>query len=393
MADRATARLYDGDVTDVPPQRRDRKRRRCSSAAPVRSDSSESGPHSPIDHEYIVDRRHKFLRIPVDAEMESITINIKFKGSDHDHKIVIPRPITAESSQTGREDDATGAEATGAEATGAESSQTGREDDATGAEATGADSDQATGAEPGPQTRIARINTVRIRSGSLQSGVTQRGPQELTQTRLGADSDEAWINCGAAGGIIDDICRSAQDEAASLDSFCRSAHDEAASLDILCRSAQDSAASLDDEDDILDVDTLIDQSKKRRMRVLRALDVVRAIRAEMPPGPGGDPRRRSVLPPGWMPPPSNIAANGLSACSSAACVRFVNHAELTTCCWMCADVYQEGHTKECAARQRQLRTMILLELSFKGKGKGKGKGMHKSQQATAPLRWPQAWGE
>ena len=364
MADRATARLYDGDVTDVPPQRRDRKRRRCSSAAPVRSDSSESG-----DHEYIVDRRHKFLRIPVDAEMESITINIKFKGSDHDHKIVIPRPITAESSQTGREDDATGAEATGA------------------------DSDQATGAEPGPQTRIARINTVRIRSGSLQSGVTQRGPQELTQTRLGADSDEAWINCGAAGGIIDDICRSAQDEAASLDSFCRSAHDEAASLDILCRSAQDSAASLDDEDDILDVDTLIDQSKKRRMRVLRALDVVRAIRAEMPPGPGGDPRRRSVLPPGWMPPPSNIAANGLSACSSAACVRFVNHAELTTCCWMCADVYQEGHTKECAARQRQLRTMILLELSFKGKGKGKGKGMHKSQQATAPLRWPQAWGE
>ena len=311
MADRATARLYDGDVTDVPPQRRDRKRRRCSSAAPVRSESG--------DHEYIVDRRHKYLRIPVDAEMESITINIKFKGSDHDHKIVIPRPITAESSQTGREDDATGAEATGAEATGAESSQTGREDDATGAEATGADSDQATGAEPGPQTRIARINTVRIRSGSLQSGVTQRGPQELTQTRLGADSDEAWINCGAAGGIIDDICRSAQDEAASLDSFCRSAHDEAASLDILCRSAQDSAASLDDEDDILDVDTLIDQSKKRRMRVLRALDVVRAIRAEMPPGPGG-PGWRSVLPPGWMPPPQQHRRKR-SFCMQLCCLR------------------------------------------------------------------------
>ena len=78
---------HDGDVS---PQRRDRRRRR-SSAAPVRSESG--------DHEYIVDRRHKYLRIPVDAGMESITINIKF----------------------------------------------------TGAEATGADSDEATGAELGPQ--------------------------------------------------------------------------------------------------------------------------------------------------------------------------------------------------------------------------------------------------
>ena len=68
---------------------------------------------------------------------------------------------------------------------------------------------------------------------------------------------------------------------------------------------------------------------------------------------------------------------------------------------------QEGHTKECAARQRQLRTMILrcapliadamgslcteaVDDSFKGKdkGKGKGKGKGKSKgKGTADHSW------
>ena len=131
---------HDGDVS---PQRSDRRRRR-SSAAPVRSESG--------DHEYIVDRRHKYLRIPVDAGMESITINIKF----------------------------------------------------TGAEATGADSDEATGAEPGPQTLRARIN-MSATSETENSSVINCGA-------LGGIIDVDKERTMARTCSLDILCRAAQDE-------------------------------------------------------------------------------------------------------------------------------------------------------------------------------------
>ena len=129
---------HDGDVS---PQRSDRRRRR-SSAAPVRSESG--------DHEYIVDRRHKYLRIPVDAGMESITINIKF----------------------------------------------------TGAEATGAD--EATGAEPGPQTLRARIN-MSATSETENSSVINCGA-------LGGIIDVDKERTMARTCSLDILCRAAQDE-------------------------------------------------------------------------------------------------------------------------------------------------------------------------------------
>ena len=114
----------------------------------------------------------------------------------------------------------------------------------------------------------------------------------------------------------------------------------------------------------------------------------------------------------WYPSALSVAMDGdlslLAACGNPECIRFANlpHA---TCCGAC--LRSEGHTRECADRQRCLRTIILRTCCARaalstiimghvarmgglrtedededclnnGKGKDKGKGKGKARAST-----------